>query len=307
MISPFRPLLLAAAFLFTASLSAQNYALQEDFSSGVPPTGWYTENVNGAASPGWIDSTGGDQRAQHEDEPGTHTANNRLASVPFDLSTFTDAYLHFDSEVKFPDYMANHPSSKGDGVSAVEISDDGGVTWTIIWVDSSISTGRGWVTLPLSAYVGQPSLQIAFHYYGSFAHEWFVDNVNISDDPNTPPPPPTSWTVELPGSFESLPFECDFETTAGVIPPWMGITSIDTATMLPSADGWCNMGQLGPASPPAASGTYCLEMGLAPGKNCGGVIDRICRCWDQGHITRINKGQREVRNSLFTADEGDHL
>ena len=258
------PLLLAAAFLLSASLTAQNVALQEDFSSGVPPTGWSLENVNGAASPGWIISIAGDQRAQHEDEAGSHTANNRMISSPFDLSTFTDAYLHFDTEVKYPDYMANHPSSKGDGVNAVEISLDGGVTWSIIWGDSSISANRGWATIPLSTYVGTPSLQLAFHYYGSFAQEWFVDNVTVSDDPSTPPPPPSSWIVNLPASFESLPFSCDFETTAGIIPPWMALTSIDTATMLPSIDGWCNMGQLGTASPAAHSGPYCLEMGLDP-------------------------------------------
>ncbi len=248
----------------TATLNAQTVVFSEDFSSGVPPTGWYHQQMSSGA--GWIPSTTSGTRALHEDEVGGHTSDNRLVSTTFNLNTISEAYLHFDSEMRYPTYMANHPNSVGDGVSTMEISTDSGNTWDIIWTDASLIANRDDVLVDLSAYLGQTGLLLGIHYYGTWAHEWWVDSVVISDDNSISPPIATTWDqVALPGSFAPVPFSLDFETTAGTVPPWMALTMADASTFSPDPDAWCNIGQLAPMTEPAASGSYCLEMGLQPG------------------------------------------
>lgn len=257
------PKLLAVSLmagLLSSAVAAQTVVLAEDFSSGVPPTGWSHMSLGGT---GWIPDAAG--RAWHEDESGGHTAENYLVSPAFDMSGLAAGYLHFDSEVKFSSYLANHPASNGDGVSNLELSLDGGATWQVVWTDTSQSdAARAGLTVDLNAFVGQPSVILALHYYGTYAHEWWVDNIQVDDNPNPPPPPPTVWSVNLPSGFVTAPFVENFDGLGGMVPPYMAMTMLDAATLAPDPEAWCNIGQLGPMSVPSYSGGFNLEMGLLP-------------------------------------------
>jgi hypothetical protein len=172
--------LLLAAVLCGGQLHSQVVVLDEDFSSGVPPTGWIHENVNGNTSAGWVpDGTG---RAWHEDYLGSTTIN-RLVSPVFSLVGMSQAFLHFEGETNFATYLANHPNSNGDGISNFEISTDGGVTWIVVWTDTSQADGTYGPSISLTNYLGQSSVQVGIYFYGTFAQEWWVDNVIVDDTP----------------------------------------------------------------------------------------------------------------------------
>lgn len=162
----------------TSTLLAQTTYLSEDFTNGVPPTGWTDTKTPGSL--GWH-STGA--RAWHEDESGV-TCDSYLISPDIDLSTATTAYLHFAGEAYYTAFMANHPSTLGDGVSTIEVTTDGGVNWTVIWTDTSTVDNTPYApNLGLNAFTGSATVNIAMHYYGTYAHEWWVDYFIVDDTP----------------------------------------------------------------------------------------------------------------------------
>jgi hypothetical protein len=69
--------------------------------------------------------------------------------------------------------------------------------------------------------------------------------------------------LNLPTTATGLPLLEDFETAAGVIPPYMALTNLEVATLTTFPEAWCNIGQLAPCLGPYG-GSYCLEMGLDP-------------------------------------------
>ena len=167
--------------LMTSTLLAQTTYLSEDFTSGVPPAGWLDTKTPGSL--GWHQSTFGGTRAWHEDESG-FTCDSYLISPNIDLSTATTAYLHFAGETYYTAFMANHPSTLGDGVSTIEVTTDGGVNWTVIWTDTSTVDNTPYApNLGLNAFIGSATVNIAMHYYGTYAHEWWVDYFIVDDTP----------------------------------------------------------------------------------------------------------------------------
>lgn len=168
-------------FLAAATpVAAQTTYLSENFDAGtVPPAGWTQVNNNGDSTVGWIPDGLG--RAQHEDELGP-ISDMTLVSPVLDLSSATGVYLHFEGETNWATYLANHPTSNGDGVSNMEISTNGGASWTVVWTDTSQASGDTYApTVDLSAYAGNSNVQLGIHFFGTFAQEWWVDNVAIDD------------------------------------------------------------------------------------------------------------------------------
>ena len=131
---------------------------------------------------GWHQSAG--TRAWHEDESGGITCDSYLISPDIDLSTATTAYLHFAGETYYSSYMANHPNAFGDGVSTIEVTTDGGVSWTVIWTDTTTVDNTPYApNLGLNAFIGSATVNISMHYYGTYAHEWWVDYFIVDDTP----------------------------------------------------------------------------------------------------------------------------
>jgi len=185
---------LFAAVCCVGALSAQTTVLSEDFNANVvPPSGWTTQNLNGSISAGWVSDLNG--QAYHADEAGVGMCDNILATPAMDLSGLTEAWLHMNTTMGYVSYLDSQ---------SVDVSTDGGVTWTLVWADlgfNDVSTD-----VDLSAYAGQASVMLGFHYVGDYAHNTLIDNVVVDDvDPNGGPPPPPAILEE------------DFN--AGVVPP----------------------------------------------------------------------------------------
>lgn len=169
---------LLLALLSTSTLFAQTTYLSEDFTNGVPPTGW--TNVISPGTQGWI-STG--SRAWHEDEVGV-TCDSYLISPNIDLSAASSAYLHLAGDTYYSSYMANHPNAFGDGVSTIEVSTDGGANWTVIWTDTTTVDNTPYApNLGLTQFLGSSTVNVAIHYFGTYAHEWWVDYLIVDDTP----------------------------------------------------------------------------------------------------------------------------
>ena len=188
---------LFAAICCAGALSAQTTVLSEDFNANiVPPAGWTTQNLNGAPSAGWVSNGSGE--AYHADESGVGMCDNILATPAMDLTGLTEAYVHFNTFMGYISYLDSQ---------SVDVSTDGGVTWTMIWSDTGSNNLDDMVDI--SAYAGQASVTVGFHYVGDYAHNSMIDNVVVDDDDGMggPPPvlfedfnanivPPAGWTTQ---------------------------------------------------------------------------------------------------------------
>jgi hypothetical protein len=80
--------------------------------------------------------------------------------------------------------MANHPNAFGDGVSTIEVSTDGGANWTVIWTDTTTVDNTPYApNLGLTQFLGSSTVNVAIHYFGTYAHEWWVDYLIVDDTP----------------------------------------------------------------------------------------------------------------------------
>lgn len=70
--------------------------------------------------------------------------------------------------------------------------------------------------------------------------------------------------LNLPAGSTTLPLTEDFEAAAGVVPGYMALTGLDSATLVADPEAWANIGNLGACLNPF-NGSYNLEMGLTPG------------------------------------------
>ena len=176
-----------AVVALAGSLSAQTTVLSEDFSAGVGANGWTLVNNNGSTGGiGWEDDLVGGQ-AWHQDEFASPSSDNTMVSPVMDLTGMTTVTLNFDGTTQWANYLANHPTSVGDGVSTMEVTTDGGLTWAVVWTDTSTALGSAQEMyspcVDLSAYAGMANVQLGVHFFGTFAQEWWVDNIVVDDSP----------------------------------------------------------------------------------------------------------------------------
>ncbi len=238
-------------------LPAQTIYLFEDFDSTFPPAGWGQIQLHPNAQ-GWIHSPDG--RAWHQSEIATPSDATLWTTV--DLRGATEAYVHFDLELRYPTFQANHPNSHGAGVTEIVMRPLGGTSWTVIWTDCRTTPRRDMMTavVPL-AFVGRRA-EIGIRYYGDYDHELWLDRFQVDDSrvPPAPlPPPPTFWTyMSLPASTAVAPYTQDFES--GAAPAEMALSALDWTTHAPDPEAWCAIAN----TMGTYSGAYCLEMGRDP-------------------------------------------
>ncbi|HNS03001.1 MAG TPA: S8 family serine peptidase, partial [Anaerolineae bacterium] len=162
----------------------------EDFSGGVPPTGWSVQ-TNEPNGPQWTTialsgETGnytngaGEAASVSSDAFGPAEMDTSLVTPAFDLTGFGTASLS---------YTANYQNFAGLDFLDVDISTDNGVTWTTLlsWNEDHGTFGSAPgvdVNLDLSAYAGQSGLKLRYRYYDPNSGDWNwyaqVDNVGLT-------------------------------------------------------------------------------------------------------------------------------
>ncbi len=168
-----------------ASCSAPGYrrgaaGLHQSFDSGATPAGWAVVD-NGSTGQVWRfaddgghgNLTGGTGRFAVLDsyKYGVHGQQDAsLASPPTNLRAVADPVLEFRTD--FKDYFHDRAD--------VDLSLDGGSTWTNVWRPSADVRGPTKVRVPLPTAANQPSVQVRFHYGPrSYGWWWQVDDVYV--------------------------------------------------------------------------------------------------------------------------------
>ncbi|MEV4758648.1 carboxypeptidase regulatory-like domain-containing protein [Micromonospora sp. NPDC049559] len=172
--------------IFTTGALAPGYAVNyhggglESFATSGTPAGWTVRNNTPAG--GWQfddplnrgNQTGGTGRFAIVDDYalGWAAADSELISPSYDLSGQTAPVLEFDSALPWAYRL-------GDLTADVDVSTDGGATWTNVWRHADAVPGPDHETVPLTGYAGRSSVRIRFHFVGSLTGMWQLDNVAV--------------------------------------------------------------------------------------------------------------------------------
>jgi hypothetical protein len=160
--------------------------LEEDFEGTFPPADWVVTNNGGTCvwerNDVWgrPNYAGGDGYCADADSDacgsGT-TMDTDLITPSMDLSTVTGAMFSFITS--YNDISSGATSD----LAMVDISTDGGTTWTnlLTWDEDHDASGPGEeVMIDLSPYCGNADVQIKFHYVApGWDWWWEVDQVKV--------------------------------------------------------------------------------------------------------------------------------
>ncbi|MFZ2358384.1 MAG: S8 family serine peptidase [Anaerolineae bacterium] len=162
----------------------------EGFENGVPPAGWSIQ-TNEPNGPQWSTIAGcgesgnftngtGDAACVSSDLFGSAEMDTSLVTPMFSLAGFGTASLT---------YTANYQNFAALDFLNVDISADGGATWTTLlsWNEDHggfrVQPGEN-VSIDLSAYAGQSGLMLRYRYYDPNSGDWNwyaqVDNVALT-------------------------------------------------------------------------------------------------------------------------------
>ena len=176
--------LFASALCDAPGYGPGNYGppvLSESFDAGVIPPGWTVQTVSGVswevltgADPcGFFDGnrTGGSgPYAIVNSNCGFSFDDTYLVTPPIDLSSISNAAIRW----------ANDFIDTGFGdIAEVDVSTDGGATWTNVWKAPGGVPGPGTITADMSFAAGHAAVQARFHYQMFFGFWWQVDDVTI--------------------------------------------------------------------------------------------------------------------------------
>ncbi len=148
----------------------------ETFDAATAPAGWTVTNA--ADVPGWVftdgkprgnltGGTGGFAIVDSDLSGNGHHQDTYLTSPTFDLSAATDPLLEFDT-----DYNGFSNST-----ATVEVSGDGS-TWKPVWTQTT-ADANGHVKIHLGDAAKSATTQVRFHYTGTYAWWWELDNVFV--------------------------------------------------------------------------------------------------------------------------------
>ncbi len=165
-------------------------ALSESFDGGTVPPAWSVNTISGL---GWDVYSGGDPCGQFDGNrtggSGPYalvtsscvfdTIDSALVTRPVDLSGRTSAAIQWAN-----DFIDLDSGTSG----TVDVSVDGGATWTNIWQAPGDLPGPGTQIADLSFAAGRPDVLARFHYQGTWAWWWQVDDVSVGSFACTPIP-----------------------------------------------------------------------------------------------------------------------
>ncbi|MPZ86323.1 MAG: galactose oxidase [Actinophytocola sp.] len=97
-----------------------------------------------------------------------HGYDTALVSPPVDLSAQDDPVVGFRSDYR---------SASRSRIS-VDLSTDGGTTWTSIW-KKNVGDQNGMVAVPIPQAAGEPDVRVRFHYDGFWSWWWQLDDVYV--------------------------------------------------------------------------------------------------------------------------------
>jgi carboxypeptidase family protein len=161
----------------------------ESFTTTGQPAGWHVANTDlrypgYADSPGWVfddpagraNTTGGSENFAivDSDYDGPHHYQDTTLTAPAaDLTGDTSPVVQFATDL----------APAVNSTAAVQLSVDGGRTWTTVWDKTSFpgAPGPQTVVVPLPAAAGKAHVQVLFRYQGQWSDYWEIDDVFIGN------------------------------------------------------------------------------------------------------------------------------
>lgn len=175
--------------LLVSSILGNAQILSETFQGTTfPPTGWTT--ATNVASRPWgftttIFNATGQTTFNITDGKSACIAwiaqsqDANLTSPSFSLAGTTNPVLKFNAKIGY-EYMVD-PTPSGD--LKVEISTNGGTTWSQVWVEEDYGPYTDYetlaVTISLTPYAGQSNVKFRFHYVANDADSLSIDDVKV--------------------------------------------------------------------------------------------------------------------------------
>ncbi len=150
-------------------------------STAAPPDGWTVTNAT--ADGGWVfddpgkrgNKTGGTGAFAiiDSDKLGSGKHQDTVLTTPaYDLTAATTPVLTADTEYK----------AYSNSTADVDLSVDGGTTWTNIWHRTTASLlGPAKIDQALATAAGKNNVRLRFHYQGTYAYHWQLDDVFVGN------------------------------------------------------------------------------------------------------------------------------
>ena len=161
------------SFALAGPALGQNIFFDEGFGTGIPPT--WTQTFMGFAEPWYWTSAGvtkGTPDVYYEFfcNNGFSFRNTILRSPSIDLSGLTNATFECAQYQLFP---------LNRFYNVVKVTTNNGASYTDLYQETGTWSGTGVISVNLNVYAGNPNVRLAFHYQGTVANEWRIDDVRI--------------------------------------------------------------------------------------------------------------------------------
>ncbi len=215
----------------------------ENFEGTFPPANWQ----NTGTGNGWAQSSrranSGTYSAFYDDfNTGANSQNYSLITPEMDFSNLMSANLNYFENVNYRSAAITQN---------VEISIDGGTTWTVI--RDSIGTEDAWgeINEDLTSFIGNSSVYLRYRYEGGYDAEWWVDDVYITGEP-----------------IQGFAAEFSADVTSGEVP--LAVQFTDYSSGNPTSWSW-NFGDGGqsalqnPSYTYTTGGTYSVSLTASNG------------------------------------------
>ena len=180
--------------------------LYEGFEEGkILPNGWKlaTNNSNYSWHIGNYNKHSGNYSGQCVNNPNNLTQNELLITPLLDLKGYSEIFLDFWWSLSY--YWAVSPYNYYD--FNVLISTDGGINWTEIWTEDSLSLFENWKwynatlgnPIDLSGYINNDYISLAFQYYGQNGAQLNIDDIIVYATQNS-----NNIIVDAGGPYEAF-------------------------------------------------------------------------------------------------------
>ena len=207
-------------------------------SNWIIPSAPFNDASGSATFTNFTTVNGGGFAYANADAGGSGTTTNTiLNSAVFSTTNATSSIVTFENLFRYYSF--------GDIKAAVEITSNGGSTWTVLKDYVSLAANQGGVinnaqstvnesiSIPV-AFLNQPTVRLRFNYVSSFGFFWIIDNVKVTNtlpDNITWTSTPSGFTssVQNPGAVSPI---VSTTYTATITNPITGCNSSSTVAVI---------------------------------------------------------------------------
>lgn len=185
------------AYIYSIELKAQNILLQESFNNGALPPGWTIDSAGVSPVNGWtfsgsplvISGNGFDSNYARIDVAQNIDYDCNLTSPTINASLFSNVFMAYSDENGAYIHPFNFCYPK------VEVSNNGGSTWSSVLIDSIYNYPNKRTIIDISNIAaGYSNVKFRFHFYARNTGEWAVDSIIVADSIHCISPPDSGIT-----------------------------------------------------------------------------------------------------------------